>query len=104
MSEHTDPEIFDLEQVYDDEISPLMAQIIAICKRHRMPMLASFIFHYDEDDTVSTCDTVLQHEGREFRRLAQALSIIRGGGRGPALRVTARDAEGRVTADEVILP
>lgn len=32
----------DLEGVYDREIAPLMAQIIAVCKREGMPVLASF--------------------------------------------------------------
>jgi hypothetical protein len=32
----------DSEAVYDAEIWPLMAQIIDICTRHKIPMLASF--------------------------------------------------------------
>lgn len=31
-----------LEAVYDAEISPLMTQIIAICKRENLPMFATF--------------------------------------------------------------
>ncbi len=34
--------IEDNEDIYDDEIAPLMAQIIAICKLHEMPMFATF--------------------------------------------------------------
>ncbi len=33
---------FDKEAVYDSQISPLMTQIITICKEHKIPMLASF--------------------------------------------------------------
>lgn len=40
----------DLEQVYDDEISPLMSQIIAICKKHEMPMFATFQYKDNEDE------------------------------------------------------
>src|SRR4051812_9804430 len=30
------------EAVYDERISPLMAQIIVICKKNKIPMVASF--------------------------------------------------------------
>jgi hypothetical protein len=39
--------IKDNEAVYDDQINPLMAQIIAICKEHEIPFLASF--QYSEE-------------------------------------------------------
>lgn len=97
-----DQKPFDLERVYDDEISPLMGQIIAICKRHRMPMLASFIFRRDKAGEVATCDTLLQFDGRTLGALDVALSTIRG--RGPALRLTTRDADGRTLSDQLILP
>jgi hypothetical protein len=32
----------ELEKVYDEEIAPLMAQIIEISKRHKMPFFAEF--------------------------------------------------------------
>jgi hypothetical protein len=34
----------DRESVYDEQISPLMRQIIAICKANGIPMFASFVF------------------------------------------------------------
>ncbi|MCI0526392.1 MAG: hypothetical protein L0Y56_02920, partial [Nitrospira sp.] len=33
---------YDLEKVYDKQIAPLMTKIIAICKKHKLPMVASF--------------------------------------------------------------
>lgn len=36
--------IFDLEKVYDEEVSPLMKQVIAICKRNGIPMIAQFAY------------------------------------------------------------
>jgi hypothetical protein len=50
---------YDLESVYDEKISPLMAEIIAICKEHKMPMLASFQFRYNEEEQSSFCTTRL---------------------------------------------
>ena len=53
----------DKEKVYDEEIHPLMAQIIAICKRENIPMVASF--EYGPGDLCSTilapkdaCETI----------------------------------------------
>ena len=37
------------EQVYDAEISPLVAQIIAICKRDKIPMIANFNLDHEGD-------------------------------------------------------
>jgi len=35
------------EKIYDDQINPLMAQIIAICKKHEIPFFATF--QYSDD-------------------------------------------------------
>lgn len=37
----------DLEKIYDEEISPLMAEIIAKSKKHGIPMMAVFQLHDD---------------------------------------------------------
>lgn len=37
----------DLEHVYDEQISPLMAQIIAVCKEYGLPFVASFEYAPD---------------------------------------------------------
>lgn len=54
---------YDLEVVYDEKINPLMAQIIAICKEHNMPMLAAFQYAVKdagtEDAEFLFCTTTL---------------------------------------------
>lgn len=73
-------QLFDLESVYDSEISPLMRKIIDICKQHEMPMICSFAFHNDADIGVGDCTTVLNgFDGRHHQPYALALSAIRGG-------------------------
>jgi len=37
------------EAVYDEQINPLMAQIIAICKEHDIPLVADFQLDDDRD-------------------------------------------------------
>lgn len=58
-------EVYDSEKVYDEQISPLMTQIIAICREHRIPMVASFIYENNVDRGKCRCTTHLPFEGRE---------------------------------------
>lgn len=41
------------ERVYDEQIAPLMAQIIKICKKEQIPMFADF--QYSDKDFCTTC-------------------------------------------------
>lgn len=41
---------YDLENLYDEQINPLMAKIIGICKEHKLPMFATFQFRASGDD------------------------------------------------------
>jgi len=71
---------FDLESVYDEQIAPLMTQIIDICKRHKMPMLASFMYqhHHGEEELESYCTTSLGGEGDwKPEKIIKATEIIR---------------------------
>lgn len=53
------PAPYDLEPIYDAQIAPLMTQIIAICKGHGMPMLATFAFRRDDNEEYDCCTTLL---------------------------------------------
>ncbi|MGW5982047.1 hypothetical protein ACWFOP_16670 [Bacillus mycoides] len=39
--------MYDKEKIYDEEIAPLMQQILEICKREELPMVAQF-YHAEE--------------------------------------------------------
>lgn len=48
------------EALYDEQISPLMAQIIALCKTHKINMIADFSLGHDpEADETLFCTTAL---------------------------------------------
>ena len=68
-------ETWDLESVYDAEINPLMTRIIAICKEHEIPMLATFAYREDGDVT-SFCTTALSFLGREVPEIQAASRAI----------------------------
>ena len=74
LAEHESECEYDLEAIYDAEIGPLMAQIIAICKRHELPMIASFAYR-----TGSFCSTVLHFDDRQVERFEQMQKILLAG-------------------------
>lgn len=45
------------ESAYDEHVSPLMAQIIALAKEHRINMFATFSLRPCEDDEPQMCTT-----------------------------------------------
>jgi hypothetical protein len=48
------------EAIYDEKISPLMAQILSLCKEHKINMAATFSLDYDpEADETLFCTSVL---------------------------------------------
>ncbi len=67
---------YDLEAVYDAEIAPLMTQILAICKRERMPMVASFAYAVTEDG-VNKCTSYMNFNGRLIREFKDAHDAVR---------------------------
>jgi len=74
---------FDLESVYDSEIAPLMTQIIEICKRVEMPMLATFCYNKgqntDDPEGVSLCTTVIPRGDWQPPQIKAAIREIRSG-------------------------
>lgn len=49
------------EPFYDERISPLMTQIIALCEEAKINMAAQFSLGYDEEaDSTLFCTTVVQ--------------------------------------------
>ena len=58
-----------LEAVYDKEISPLMEQILIICKKYNMPMFAEFQYSND-----GFCKSLLTKNGHPIITHLEALS------------------------------
>lgn len=65
------------EQVYDEQISPLMAQIIKLCKEHDVPFIALFQLT-DKNDTdgelfCNSC-SLPEGTGKMLRRIEHVIS------------------------------
>lgn len=91
------------ESVYDREVNPLMAKIIAICKKHKIAMFASFALSPTTDDDQIACTTALldgSHDPPEM--LLDAYRVMFREDRSP-LMITTRDKDGKIISSEAIL-
>jgi hypothetical protein len=93
----------DLEHIYDEQISPLMAQIIKIAKEHDMPFIASFQLTDAEDEEEPLMCTSCQTPEGCTEKLVQAKNILYSPSSATTLTLTARDANGAITAIEHII-
>jgi len=88
------------ENVYDEQISPLVHQIINICKEHNIALLLSAQLQ-DEDDETLYCTTILPgNDDVSDEKFVQALNIIRPPSR--ALHITTIHADGSQTLTAII--
>lgn len=55
-------EPWDAEAVYDEQLAPLMTQIIAICKEHQIPMVAQFQYANHAEAGPAFCTTTLPND------------------------------------------
>jgi hypothetical protein len=85
------------EAIYDEQIAPLMAQIIAICQEHQIPMVVTF-----EYEPEGYCTTALPFEG-QGERMAQLNKDHTTGINPNPLMLTTRDADGNIKDVTVIL-
>lgn len=88
------------EQIYDEQIAPLMTQIIEICRAGGVSMIASFAIA-NEDDPNLRCTTHLPDGkgGAPFKEAYHALV----NGRVPPMMLTTRNADGEVTSMTAVL-
>lgn len=92
------------EQIYDSQISPLMQQIIQICRDNGIAMMASFDIAHDdegpngEDCSALTCNTLLPDENDKHNPLFVAASKhIRRHGRSAPMMMTTTHGDGSKT-------
>lgn len=65
--------LIDNETVYDEQISPLMAQIIKICKDNKIPMFATFCYQQDNLCTTSMPPSFFKLEDEVAEKLINKL-------------------------------
>lgn len=86
------------EAIYDAQINPLMAQIIEICREHKIAVVASFALGPDDPDNPDSqlmCTTTLIDDEKEpTDAQVQAARLLVTGP--PLSMLTVRDGDGKV--------
>ncbi|KVV50141.1 hypothetical protein WK90_32625 [Burkholderia cepacia] len=65
------------ERIYDEQISPLMTQIIVICKEHGIPIVASFFTPGDDDPELAVTTALLGNGFEAPKNFGNALRELR---------------------------
>lgn len=86
------------EQIYDAQIHPLMAQVIAICKQHSIPVV--FSCHLGDE---LHCTTVLLDETYDPSDAQEEAAKCFYPPPSPVTMITTRDGEGKITRMDAIV-
>ncbi|MFV3337887.1 hypothetical protein ACNFB1_11965 [Pseudomonas sp. NY15349] len=98
------------EEIYDEQISPLMQNIIGVCREHGIAMIASFNIAHDgegpngEDCSRLTCTSHLPDaEGAFDERFSKAAVVIqRSAPHHISMHIATQHADGTRTLTAVI--
>ena len=80
---------FDKEQIYDEQISPLMKQIISICKENHIHMLCDFFIGNTEDKPDFHATSYLESSENNSVNTENAAKLIR-------MMITKEDRDNKV--------
>lgn len=95
--------LYDLEKVYDEQISPLMTQIIAICKEHRLPMLMTFQYQRDAEQGEGLCTTNLPFEDRvPCEAMVEAYRVLLRRPKMSGMKLTTVKADGSKEVEHIV--
>jgi len=91
------------EEAYDAKISPLMTEIIAICREHGIAMVASYAIPTDDDDGLR-CTTLLPDgEGKPDPKCQEAHNLLRRGDQTASpMMLTTQHADGSKTLTAIL--
>jgi hypothetical protein len=96
-------EPFDLESVYDEQIAPLMTQIIEIVQKHKMPMFATFVCMNDPDgEGELLCTTNQMPAERPIPAKVEGLIDVVMPRRVPPLHLKVTHADGSVDMTTIV--
>ena len=91
------------EQIYDEQISPLMTQIIDICKAHKIAHIASFSIPTEEDAELCCTSAQLTADFDPPEHFLRAWREIRpNDNSGGLLMLRTEDGNGGVTITAIL--
>lgn len=89
------------EQIYDEQINPLMAQIIAICQTHKIAFVASYAIPTEDDDTLRCSSALLGPDYEPPVEFKRAWQELRPGSRS-VMMLRSVDGDGNVTMTAIL--
>lgn len=90
------------EQVYDEKLAPLMAQIIDICRESKIAFVADFLIPNDEDDSLHCTSFIVEDEAKPDDVLLRAVEILKPRKRPSPLMLTTTHADGSKTITAIM--
>jgi hypothetical protein len=93
------------EQIYDEQINPLMEQIIAIAQAHKIAMVASFAIPTPDDDGLYVSTSLRDENGAHpgpLNAMAQILLRHVQGRSGGTLMLTVTGADGKKAMTAIV--
>jgi hypothetical protein len=88
------------EQIYDEQISPLMTQIIAVCQEHGIAMVVNFAIPTEEHEDLAVITSLPDETGKIPARHVAASQILRN--ERPAMHLRTEHGDGRTTMTEIL--
>jgi hypothetical protein len=85
------------EQIYDEKLDPLMAQIIEICKDNKIAMIADFSIPSEDDDSLHCTSVLLSEEYNPSGGMLEAFLLLRPNGTHTPMMLTIQHADGSKT-------
>lgn len=70
------PVEYDLEEVFDDKIYPMLKTIVNICTEYNIPMLAAFQYKNDEPGQVMLCTSMVLPPKRACEKIHKAAEYL----------------------------
>ncbi len=89
------------EQVYDEKLNPLMAQIIEVCQAHGIAMIASFAIPTEEDADLR-CTSLLPDENGENSAMHMDVARILGAIQRQAMHLRTESADGKIIYTAIV--
>lgn len=87
------------EEIYDEQISPLMVEIIRVCKDNEISMLCTFALPI-EDDPGLACTSFVPGD----KKIEAACDVVyRNAPNIPPLDIVTRDSEGNIKSVERVI-
>tara|TARA_R110000744_G_scaffold107393_2_gene203914 strand:- start:1133 stop:1411 length:279 start_codon:yes stop_codon:yes gene_type:complete len=89
------------EEIYDSEISPLMAKIIETCNANNIAMLMSFSIPTEDEPDLECTTALLGDEMNPPEHLRKALNVIRPPSR--SVMITERNSDNKITSMTAVI-